>query len=178
MSGVSSRLARCGELFTFVLLLLAPFQSALGQSSWDRYKPGTLASIMAAHDSVIRASWRGGRPSEHFSGDNYPTLATVLYLGDSRPIDPNRLSVIRRWGKAFMRDSTIADDFHREYLFQEGALRLWLPVQDTVASFFPRELRAGQPVKLFVSWLGAHYEGREITWAFVVNEFEAAAIKP
>jgi hypothetical protein len=168
--------ARCVFL-CFALLLVARTSAARAQSSWDRYKPGTLASIMAAHDSTIRAGWDGRKPSEHFSGDNYPTIATAIYLGQSRPIDQNRLTIIRIWGKSFMRDTSIANDFHREYLFQEGKLRIWLPVQDTVASFFPRELRVGQPVKLFVSWLGAYYEGREVTWAFIVNEFNSGAAK-
>jgi hypothetical protein len=177
MFGAGSHFGARSMFLFFALLLLAPTSAVRAQSSWDRYTPGTLASIMAAHDSTIRASWDGGKPSEHFSGDSYPTIATAIYLGQSRPIDRNRLSIIRTWGKSFMRDTAMANDFHREYLFQEGKLRIWLPVQDTVASFFPRELRAGQPVKLFVSWLGAFYEGREVTWAFIVNEFDSHATK-
>ena len=50
-------------------------------------------------------------------------------------------------------------------------------VQDTVASFFPRELHPGQSVNVYVSWLGAYYEGRDITWAFIVNEFEVVKKK-
>ena len=64
-------------------------------------------------------------------------------------------------------------DFHREYLFKEGERLMWLPVQDSVASYFPRELHKGQPVSLYVIWAGAHYAGKEITWAFLVNEFKA-----
>jgi hypothetical protein len=63
--------------------------------------------------------------------------------------------------------------FSREYLFQEGQQEFWLPVQDKVASFFPRELHPGRTVTLYVAWLGAYYAGGDITWAFVVNEFDA-----
>ena len=164
--------------FFLSLPFLAPVNVLRAQSSWDRYKPGTLAAIMEQHDSVIRASWNGKNPSEHFSGDNFPTVASVIYEGTARPIDPDRLSLVRSWGKTFRRDSTIAQEFHREYLFQEGKQLLWLPVQDTVASFFTKELHPGQRVKLYVMWLGAYYAGRDITWAFVVNEFEADATKP
>jgi hypothetical protein len=159
------------------LLFLAPLHDVRSQSTWDRYNPGTLAAIMEQHDSVIRASWDGKNPSEHFSGDNFPTIASVIYEGSARPIDPDRLGIVRTWGKTFRRDSTIAQDFHREYLFQEGKQLLWLPVQDTVASFFAKELRPGQRVKLYVMWLGAYYAGRDIIWAFVVNEFEADTTK-
>lgn len=158
--------------FFLTLLTVSPLHSVRGQSSWDRYKAGTLASIVALHDSTIRAVWRGG-PGDYYSGDDFPTIASVVYLGASRPIDPLRLEILRGWGKMRMRDTSIVRDFHREYLFQEGKQQMWLAVQDTVASFFPRELHPGQPVKLYVSWLGAYYEGREITWTFIVNEFSA-----
>jgi hypothetical protein len=133
---------------------------------------------MEQHDSVIRASWNGRVPSRHISGVTFPTIATVVYQGKARPIDANRLDVLRSWGKSIMRDTAIVQDFHREYLFQEGKQLLWLPVQDTVASFFAKELRPGQRVKLYVSWHGAYYAGQEIMWAFIVNEFEADATKP
>ena len=173
MAGALRITTRSRAWMFLTLLFLAPLHAAPAQSSWARYKPGTLAAIMEQHDSVIRASWNGKNPSEHFSGDNFPTIASVIYEGSARPIDPDRLSIVRIWGKTFRSDSTMAQDFHREYLFREGKQLLWLPVQDTVASFFARELHPGQRVKLYVMWLGAYYEGRDITWAFVVNEFEA-----
>jgi hypothetical protein len=138
MAGASRITTRLRAWILLTFLLIAPLHAVPAQSSWDRYKPGTLAAIM----------------------------------------DPDRLSLVRSWGKTFRRDSTIAGDFHREYLFQEGKQLLWLPVQDTVASFFPKELHPGQHVKLYVMWLGAYYAGRDVIWAFVVNEFEADATKP
>ena len=71
----------------------------------------------------------------------------------------------------------MARRFRREYLFQEGQTLLWLPVQDTVASYFPRELHTGQEIALYVLWLGAYYAGDDITWAFVVTEFDAGSAK-
>ena len=177
MAGAARITTRAHARVFLTLLFLAPLHAVPAQSSWARYKPGTLAAIMEQHDSVIRASWNGKNPSEHFSGYDFPTIATVIYEGSARPIDPDRLSIVRSWAKTFKRDSTIAQDFHREYLFREGKQLLWLPVQDTVASFFAKELHPGQSVKLYVMWLGAYYAGQGITWAFVVNEFEADTTK-
>jgi hypothetical protein len=100
-------------------------------------------------------------------------MTHVVYRGDSRPLSPLRVDIVKHWGLAFRKDSTIVKDFHREYLFQEGKNLLWLPVQDTVASFFPRELHPGQGVTLYVVWFGAYYAGEDISWAFIVNEFTA-----
>jgi hypothetical protein len=131
---------------------------------------------MQLHDSTIRADHVANIPSVIISGDDFPTLARVVFRGDSRPVNPRRIEIVRRWGLAILRDSSIVNDFHREYLFQEGETLLWLPVQDTVASFFARELRPGQTVTLYVSWFGAYYEGEDITWTFVVNEFKVEPI--
>jgi hypothetical protein len=153
-------------------------QVAWAQTTWDRYQPGTLSAIIKAQDSTIRAEAAGDKnPSFHFSGDQFPTRARVIYKGESRPVDSMRLEVVRRWGLAFHRDSSIANDFHREYLFQEGRKPLWLPVQDTVASFFARELKPGQPVTLYVMWLGAYYREGNIQWAFIVNEFSTKPLR-
>jgi hypothetical protein len=160
--------------------------AALAQSTWDRYKPGSLTAVLSDADSTLRKSKRevdsamhatpDTKPSEHFLGTQYPTLATVIYLGRSRPVDPNRLELISAWGRSFLRDSTMAKDFHREYLFQEGKTSLWLAVQDTVASFFPKELHQGQRVNLYVMLLGGYYDAGKITWALIVNEFNTKPV--
>jgi len=70
-------------------------------------------------------------------------------------------------------DTTKVQTFQREFLVHEGDLQLWLPVQKQVAEFFPKELRPGQVITLYVMWLGAYYDGGDITWGFVVNEFDS-----
>jgi hypothetical protein len=147
------------------------------QSNWARYKPGTIAAVIEQHDSTIRADHISKHPGLIVSGHDFPTLARVIYQGDSRPLDSKRLEVLREWGMTFLRDTAIVQDFHREYLFQEGKRRIWLPVQDSVASYFTRELQPGQVVSLYVIWAGAYYAGKDITWTFLVNEFKAEPAK-
>lgn len=155
------------------LLLGGPGRIVQAQTNWGRYTPGTIAAIIQQHDSTIRADHVEKHPSLVVSGDDFPTLARVIYRGDSRPLHSKRLEILREWGLTFLRDSSIVQDFHREYLFQEGKRLLWLPVQDSVASYFARELHPGQPVSLYVIWAGAYYAGKDITWTFLVNEFKA-----
>lgn len=172
MAGASQVIRRVALCILGAISLGGSTRIAWAQSTWDRYQPGTLSAVIKAQDSTIRAEVAGAKnASFHFSGDQFPTRARVIYKGESRPVDSMRLEVVRRWGLAFHRDSSIASDFHREYLFQEGRELLWLPVQDTVASFFARELKPGQPVTLYVMWLGAYYREGTILWAFIVNEF-------
>jgi hypothetical protein len=158
------------------LILGAPIEAAHAQSNWARYQPGTIAAVMQQHDSSIRADYVEKYPRLIVSGDGFPTLARVIFRGESRPVNPRRLDVIRQWGMTFLRDSSILKDFHREYLFEEGKTLLWLPVQDTVASYFARELHPGQPVTLYVVWFGAYFAGGDVIWAFIVNEFKSEPV--
>src|SRR3989442_15447907 len=166
---------RTGALALFLGLLLvgAPIDIGQAQSTWGRYKPGTIRGVIQENDSSIRANSSGKLPSLVVTGNQFPTLAHVTYRGDSRPVDSIRAEIVRRWGVSFLRDASIARAFHREYLFQEGQRSLWLPVQDTVASYFARELKPGEDGTLYVLWLGAYYAGHDITRAFIVTEFKA-----
>ena len=169
----SARFSTIASVFLGALALGVPFATVHSQINYARYKPGTIAAVMQLHDSTIRADHVPNHPGLIVSGDDFPTMTRVIYRGDSRPLSPRRVDVVKHWGMTFRKDSTIVNDFHREYLFQEGKNLLWLPVQDTVASFFPRELHPGQTVTLYVVWFGAYYAGEDITWAFIVNEFTA-----
>lgn len=170
------RFATIASAFLGAMVLGAPIATAHAQFNYARYKPGTIAAVMQMHDSTIRADHVANHPGLIVSGDGFPTMTRVVYRGDSRPLNPRRADLIKHWGLTFHKDSTIVNDFHREYLFQEGKNLFWLPVQDTVASFFPRELRPGQTVTLYVAWFGAYYAGEDIVWVFVVNEFNAEPV--
>jgi hypothetical protein len=169
----ASRFSTIAVAILGVLILGAPIESAYAQINYVRYRPGTIAAIMQLHDSAIRADDPEKHPALIVSGDDFPTLTRVVYVGDSRALSARRVDIVKHWGLTFRRDSTIVNNFHREYLFQEGKQLLWLPVQDTVASYFARELHPGQTVRLYVVWFGAYYAGDDITWTFIVNEFEA-----
>jgi hypothetical protein len=169
----ATRFSTIASVFLGALVLGAPIVTARAQVDWHRYKPGTIAAVMEQHDSSIRADHIANHPSMIVSGDHFPTQTRVVYRGDSRPLNPKRVEVVRHWGLTFLRDSSIVNDFHREYLFQEGKELLWLPVQDTVASYFARELHPGQTVTLCVVWFGAYYAGADIIWAFIVNDFKS-----
>ena len=64
--------------------------------------------------------------------------------------------------------------FRTEYLFREGNVDHWLVIQQPLIEYFPRELTVGESVTLLVMWVGAHYEGADVTWAFIVNEFTSS----
>lgn len=166
VTSLTSRTLACAG----VVLLMAPSVPASAQSKWDRYQPGTIEEVIAQHEGLVRSAYSGVEMWS-VTPNNFPRRARVQYLGDSRPTDPRRRALIELWVKTTGRSPAIAELFEREYLFREGERELWLPVQAQVAGFFPAELEPGGMVTLMVIWIGSHYVGEEITWAFLVNEF-------
>ena len=158
-------------------VLMTSMAAGVTAQNWDAYRPGRLATVIEQHDSAMRADFEGA-PVWSVSGASFPTRATVEYVGDHRAINPLRRELIRRWAVFIGQPESIAEVFEQEYLFREDGHELWLPVQREVASFFPAELQPGGRVTLFVAWVGAHYAGDEITWTFIVNEFDASVRKP
>jgi hypothetical protein len=165
-------------VFSLLLLFRGNPASAQTLAGWEHYQPGTIGAVIEEQGSIIRAD-TVHLPGFVMSGKRFPTLARVTYCGNSRPIGKVRRDVLRWWGLTFYKDTSVVLEFRREYLFREGSQLHWLPVQDTVASFFPRELQPGQQVSLYVSWAGAyHHTRKDITWTFLVNEFQAGAPGP
>src|SRR5256884_8035973 len=99
---------RALALFLGPILVGAPIHMGQAQSTWDRYKPGTIRGVIQQNDSSIRANSPGKLPSWVVTGNQFPTLARVVYRGDSRPVDPIRAETFRRWGGSFLRESFMA----------------------------------------------------------------------
>src|SRR5205809_7398553 len=134
---------RALALFLGLLLVGAPGPIGQAQNTRDRYRPGTSRGVIQENDSSIRANSPGKLPSWVVTGNQFPTLARVVYRGDSRPVDSIRAEIVRRWAVYFLRVSFMARRFRREQLSLGGQTLSCLRVQDTVASSFPRELQTG-----------------------------------
>ena len=144
----------------------------LGQSTWDRYKPGSLAGVIVReHDGVLKQFKEA--PGHHtvISAEPYPTRTTVQYLDSSRGTSPERLRVLEMWAKSLGVQVDARSLFATELLVREDTLNVWLPVQAVLLSHFRRELTRGDRVTLLVGWVGADGELTTIDWLFVVNEF-------
>ena len=160
---------RFGILLTLALSV-APLAA---QSSWDRYKPGSVGAIMAQEREGVLTQFSLG-PGHHtvISGASFPTRATVEFLDSSRATPPGRIAVLEAWAKSLHINVDVHSLLTTELLFREDSLRLWLPVQAVLVPSFRTELGRSDFVTLFVGYVGAEGQGSAIDWVFVVNEFE------
>ena len=93
------------------------------------------------------------------------------YAGHVRPLDKDELKFVREWLKSTGHQDQNAL-FVNAYLFQDFGVDYWLPVQAPVARFFPRALKAGQLVDLYILDLGGARGKRGWNWLPVVEEFK------
>ena len=62
--------------------------------------------------------------------------------------------------------------YDTEFLFTETLIEYWLPIQNPLIKPLQEELKKGDGVTLYVSWIGARKESGKVDWIFLVNEFE------
>ena len=141
--------------------------SVNAQEDWDKYKPRTLDEIINQH-SKDAPSAKGFL----FTGDLFPSRVKVLYTAQQRPLNKERKHFISQFFKSVNR-LELAELFTSEFLFKEGSVQYWLPVQEQLIEHFKRELKNGDKTVLFVNWIGAYNSNGKVDWIFIVNEFEA-----
>ncbi len=164
----------------FLALFVILFGSkAFAQSSWDLYQPRTLKDIttniasksLKNPDVVITNEKKD--VSIILSYNSFQSKVKAIYTGTSRKVSDQRREVISIWLKTLGKPKELLDLFENEYLFTEDKVEYWLPVQKQVASYFSDELKKGDTVTLFVAWLGARKEAKDIDYIFLMNDFEA-----
>src|SRR5712664_296596 len=120
-----------------------------GQSSWDRYKPGTIKAIMDLKRATVLADFKAGSDSNLiFDAADFPTIATVEYEDSLRPTTASHLRYLSGWARSFRLSFDASRLFPNEVLIREDSLELWLPVQDTVAKIMRQQLHRGDRVRL------------------------------
>src|SRR2546428_6319929 len=106
---------RALALFLGPILVGAPIHTGQAQSTWDRYKPGTISGVIHQNDSTIRANSVGNLPTWVVTGNQFPTLTRVVYRRDWRPVHSIRADIVRLLGVSFGRYPSMARAISRVY---------------------------------------------------------------
>ena len=142
---------------------------------YDAFQPTTLSKARAEFVEVASQPIPG-RPGAFLTssfnqgGQRWRTPAT--YTGQSRPLDADELKFIRDWLKSSQREN-LAGIFTDSHLFTADGVEYWLPVQAPVATFFPKELKPGDKIDLYLVEIGGTRRGDRWLWLPLVSEFRA-----
>jgi hypothetical protein len=143
-------------------------------STWDRYKPGTIAQIVRNTQDELTAL--ADQAFYYNFGNDYASKVVATYTGQFRRTSELRTLLIGGWFEAVVDRFSKADGinlFATEGLFVEDAIEYWLPIQGPLIPLMKDELTEGKPVTLFIIWMGATFFDNELDRVFLVNEFLA-----
>lgn len=156
--------------------LFASFCLTLGASAAfaQGFPVLSFSQMIALDERLIQEQKRPERPGDLFfnPGENGGGRVIAVYTGQSRPLDLRRQAFITAFASTNTGNEQYASLYLREYRFTAGGKDWWLPVQNQVAGFFPKELKAGETVTLYVRNAGGFRLSDSWDWVFLVEEFD------
>jgi hypothetical protein len=145
---------------------------ASGQLPWEYYQRRSVAGVIAQQRDVVLRTFAEERGQRVFlGGSSFPSLPNIQYPGSTRGTSARRLELIRLWIQTYEIPDETTDDYTRELLFLEDGLELWLPVRRAVMEELERTAASGDPLTLYVVWVGALRAGADVEWVFLVYGF-------
>jgi len=159
-------------------ILVVAFSAALlcaGAAQAQGYPPLTFAQMIQVDLALIRLQRQPERPGDLFFNPSTETggaKVRAVYTGQSRPLDQRKQAFITAFASTNLGNERYAALYEREYRFTAGGQDWWLPVQSQVAGYFAKELKAGQPVNLYIRNAGAFRLSDSWDWVFLVEEFD------
>ena len=155
--------------FVFVLLFLVSASFAQDFDS-SKYKPRTLEELINLNQATPKVP--AEKKVAYISADWFYSQIRVKYVGTSRPISPAGREILKNWQTAFKVPVETVNLFEKEYLFIECDREFWMPVQQSVSTYFPKELKAGDMITIFTILAGGLRTSGKLELLFLVNEFE------
>ena len=164
---------------SYAILVLAVLSAicrpsvAMGQSSDDSYRRRSLASVMSAErETVLRAFAAAPDRRSALGGISFPSLPSIQFADSIRAIAPERRSLIERWVNSYGITAQASEMYQSEMLVREDSLEMWLPVHSTLIEGLQARFERGDPVTLFIVWVGARDTPMDIDWVFLVYGFQ------
>ena len=140
---------------TFSIVRLEPITD-----HWDRYRPGTLQAIVERESLGL-----GSADGHYLGGDPSPTRATLIFVGQVRPIRED-VKQLMEFSMMLQQHEGRRPAYDEEWLFREGQTNYWLPVQAMTAESMREVVKPGDPVTVWVQYWGAILSGGRKTWVF------------
>ena len=157
-----------------LLILVSPLftSTAFGQGfPWDDFKRRTLKEIVNIDAREIEESGRENKVIFH--ADTLLSMIRVKYTGKSRPLAEVKKDFLKKWAQTFSQNAhEYAAHYERDYLFKEGDVEYWLPVQKQVSAYFLKELKEDEEVDIYIVRAGGVCSKKLCDWLFLVEEFQ------
>lgn len=166
------------KIVCLILLVMGSVFSVSAQNDfpYEKYISRTLAEIGDLNLALQNAD-KGIKDAKAgvliFDADFLYSHVRVKFMNKSRSMSAERKELLGLWQKTFGLDEKAIALYESEYLFKECNTEHWIPYQKQVAAFFPKELKEGDMVTLYLMRAsGKKAKDSNIwDWIYLGNEF-------
>lgn len=158
-------------LIIFILISNYAYSQG-GLTNWDQnYKLKSAESVIQAEKDYAQKVEKDTAETQYYiSMQKYRFIAK--YTGNERPIDEEVLQSMKNVLKLQMGSSKILNDLvSREFEFDIGNSKIWMPIQNQLIDDLNHELDPGQDVLLYCLFTNEHRGNGWLINAFLVSEF-------
>jgi hypothetical protein len=154
-------------LFLIAILAGSAASAAAQGFPYDIFKPRPLKEVTATTTKSVRPDDSG-----FFATTLLESKMLVTFTGQSRPMLPARKQFLSNWAGLFNHPKEYAARYETEYLYKEGDDEYWLGTQTPVTKYFPKELKPGDKITLYVISIGGYRTKEGFDCVILVEEFQ------
>src|SRR5262249_20279229 len=139
---------------------------------YEQYAPRTLFELVEMTEAGAK-NIPPDRGQIIINAKPFYSAIRVKYIGTSKPVTKEETDYLKMWQGSLGYDEKVPGFYENKYLFKECEKEYWIPVQKQVAAYFPKELKSGDMITLYLMFPGGQKLKPADTWNFIflVNEF-------
>jgi len=137
---------------------------------FQEYKNKTLSELIEMDSDVTKRDYKEKQLLIH--GKPFYSAIRVKYTGTSRPISAEKKSLFKLWQGSIGIDAKVLTLLENEFLFKECDKEYWIPVQKQVAAYFPKEMKEGDMVTLYLMAVGGLKTTDKWEFVYLANEYQ------
>lgn len=159
-------------------LLLTAILSVFSQTIYSQgfpyqeYKTRTLSELIEMGSDVKKTDLED-KQGILIQAKPFYSAIRVEYTGKSRTISSEKINLFKIWQGSLGINAKVLTLLQDEYLFKECDQEYWIPVQKQVAAYFPKELKSGDRITLYLMAVGGvKVKKNDWDFVFLTNEFK------
>lgn len=157
-------------LFLFFTVFFSLRTTSAQDFPYQEYKSRTLAELVEMDLDVTQRDYKQKQLLIHAAP--YYSAIRLKYTGSSRPVSKDKKNLFKLWQGSVGYDPEILTLLENEYLFKECDKEYWIPVQKQVAAYFPKEMKAGDMITLYLMAVGGLKVTEKWEFVYLVNEYQ------
>lgn len=140
---------------------------------YEKYDPRTLSELTEMGEESSKAM-PPDKGQMLINGKPFYSTVRVTFIGTAKHLTTDEKEYLKIWQQSLGYDEKVLALFETKYLFKECDKEYWIPVQKQVAGYFPKELKSGDVITLYLMFPGGLKLKPANAWNFIflVNEFE------